>query len=394
MANLIFTLGKNPELSAAELASYISSRSADFSILAYEKEFLVADTGSSFIPRIDDLGGTIKVCEVVSIEENINPETLDAGRFFNLSKNPVNFGLSFYNIPQWAQLKETLSEKFKKQLREEKIKAGVVRLTEGRSWLTHVEVINKNLVENGEAVFCFSSGKYYMAKTVQVHNPFEFQKRDVGRPEQRPIFSIPPRLAKIMVNLLGITEGTVLDPFCGIGTILQEAALNGFDVRGTDLDKNCILSARKNLDWLKKEYSIELKELDKKIITADSRHLSKYFEPGSIDGIATEPYLGPPLRGRIEKSQANKIISGLEELYKKTLQEAHKILKPGSKVCIISPKIKMKNSGIGLDMERLAEQAGFRTVDILKDKIKHGYPLTDSEERHRLIREINVLESV
>ncbi len=393
MPNLFaFILGKNPELSAAEIVSYIFSRSGDFSVLAYEKEFLVLEIKSNLLPKVDDLGGTIKICKVLHVAETI-PD-LDAKSFFNLSKNSINFGLSFYNVPVWEPLNETLSEKFKKQLREEGVKAGIVHLPEGRSFLTHVETINKKLVENGEAVFCFSRGKYFIGKTIQVHNPFEFQKRDVGRPDQRPIFSIPPRLAKIMVNLLGITEGIVLDPFCGIGTILQEAVLNGFDIRGTDLDKNCIASARKNLEWLKKEYSIELKELDKKIISGDSRHLSKYFEKESIDGIATEPYLGPPLRGHIDKAQANKIISGLEELYRKTLQEAHKVLKPGGRVCIISPKIKMKNSGVGLDMEKLATETGYKTIDSLKNTIPHAFPLTDSEERHRLIGEINVLEKV
>lgn len=43
-----------------------------------------------------------------------------------------------------------------------------------------------------------------------------------------------------MINISGIKEGVLLDPFCGIGSILQEAVLMGFDIRGVDIDKNCI----------------------------------------------------------------------------------------------------------------------------------------------------------
>lgn len=45
-----------------------------------------------------------------------------------------------------------------------------------------------------------------------------------------------PQLAKALINLSGIAEGaTVLDPFCGSGTTLLEARLNGLRARGTDL---------------------------------------------------------------------------------------------------------------------------------------------------------------
>ena len=91
----------------------------------------------------------------------------------------------------------------------------------GRSaQLSHVEVLKKNLVENkAEILLCIGKEETWVAQTVAVHNPFEFQKRDVYKPIQRKIFGMPPRLARIMVNLSACTPGKVLlDPFCGVGT--------------------------------------------------------------------------------------------------------------------------------------------------------------------------------
>ena len=95
--------------------------------------------------------------------------------------------------------------------------------------LSHVEVIKKNLVENkSEVLLCIGKEETWVGTTVAVHNPFEFQKRDVCKPNQRRIFAMPPRIARIMVNLSACTPGKVLlDPFCGVGTILQEALLGG-----------------------------------------------------------------------------------------------------------------------------------------------------------------------
>ena len=388
---LAFILGKNPELSLVEIISYFNARKVGFSIKTFEKEFAIVEINSDFVPDINYLGGTIKICKIVKVDAKIDIGGLPTEKLFNFSKDFLTFGLSFYSVENWKKFHNLVGEYFKKQLRENRIKAGYLHLNEEKSYLDHVDVINKKLLENGEVIVCFSKGKYYIGKTAQVHNPFEFQKRDIKRPAQRPIFSIPPRLAKIMVNLLGIKNGTILDPFCGIGTILQEAALMGFDIRGVDIDQTCIKSAKKNLEWLKKEYNVEINGIDKKIICGNSRQLSKHFPKESIDGIVTEPYLGPPLKGHPTKRQADDILSGLDGLYTNTLSEVRKILKSKGRVCIISPALRMGKFTLSLDIGGICEKTGFRQLNVL-EKISGKFPLTDFEDRHKLIREINVLE--
>ncbi len=49
----------------------------------------------------------------------------------------------------------------------------------------------------------------------------------------------------------------ILDPFCGSGTILQEAMLLGFkNIYGSDKDKRAIANSKENINWLKKEYKL------------------------------------------------------------------------------------------------------------------------------------------
>ena len=67
------------------------------------------------------------------------------------------------------------------------------------------------------------------------------------RPFSQPV-SIHPKFARAMVNLARVRPGmTVLDPFCGTGGILIEAALLGLRPVGSDIDPRMVQGSRKNL---------------------------------------------------------------------------------------------------------------------------------------------------
>jgi DNA modification methylase len=53
-----------------------------------------------------------------------------------------------------------------------------------------------------------------------------------------------PQLAKTLINLSGQTNGTILDPYCGSGTVLLESQLNGFNAIGFDLNPMANLIAK------------------------------------------------------------------------------------------------------------------------------------------------------
>jgi tRNA G10 N-methylase Trm11 len=270
--------------------------------------------------------------------------------------------------------------------------------------LSHVEVLKKNLVENkAEILFCVDKKQTFVATTVAVHNPFEFQKRDVGKPVQRKIFAIPPRLARIMVNLAACTEGkTLLDPFCGVGTVLQEALLSKAQAIGVDINRWCVEATRRNVEWLKNEYTLENAEY--RVLQGDVHRLSHKIGWEQVDCIATEPDLGPALRQVPTTSYAVRIAEKLEPLYYGLLEEAYKVLKNTGRLVVVSPYIKTRSGKpVTMGIEEKAVETGFEHLYPFKNEffsedaatpenLLAMASLVDAEERHKIGREIHVFQ--
>ena len=107
--------------------------------------------------------------------------------------------------------------------------------------------------------------------------PYNYDERKAhNRPQNHPT-SLHPQLARAMINLTGIQEGTILDPFCGSGGILIEAALMNLTPIGHDINSEMITRAR---------YNLRAQKLSPKISKKDATTLE---EP--IDYLATDlPY--------------------------------------------------------------------------------------------------------
>ena len=107
------------------------------------------------------------------------------------------------------------------------------------------------------------------------------EKFHLRRPDLRPGFfpvSLKPKLARTLVNLSGVKEGTIWDPFCGTGGMLLEASLMNLKTVGTDVDPLMIKAARDNF----KKYDLEAN-----FYIADARK-----EKIECDAIVTDPPYG------------------------------------------------------------------------------------------------------
>lgn len=430
----VFILGKNWKLSVAELVSFLKSRAYTPRIIDISKSFVVIELENALDPSIAvDLGGTIKIGRVITEipVETVNKAFLERDkqarnqiqtslslgntgeRVFDASKAISIFGVSVYSVDtQFSKssirMQRFLGSYFKKNLASRGEKAKFMGFPKSRYMpqLTHVEVLKKGLVENSaEILFCIGKEEAFLSKTMAVHNPFEFQKRDVERPFQRKIFSISPRLAKILVNLsMCLPENRLLDPFCGVGTIIQEAALMQMEVIGVDKDSWCVKAARANLAWLEKEYSSQLKGARSTILLGDARSLTNQIETNSVDAIATEPPLGPALRYIPTISRANRIIGDLKSLYYDFLEEAYKVLKSNGHLAIVSPCIRTRTCvPVYLDIDKKAELDGFKKVYPVKredfmienklvEELTRQTFFTDAEERHKIVRQIHIFQ--
>jgi tRNA G10 N-methylase Trm11 len=387
--DFIFIKGKNPELSAYEMTSYLQSRNLLYEVLEDTDEFTVIrmqdEVNLEKMQR--SLGGTLKIGQLLTEGPLKNINILDRVNLDLLLKDKRDkfvFGVSVYSGKESYEIYSYASKYFKRKFKEMDLRVNFFGASHKKPQLTNVEVIKKDLINESAEILICSGKRIYVGKTLFLHNPFAFQKRDIGRPKQRTIFSISPRLSNILINLSWARKGDrLLDPFCGIGTILQEAALNGIEINGIDADEECIDSCKENLKWLSKEYSLNLSDLDKKILQGDAKLLSQYFKEDSIDCVATEPYLGPPLREKPSVEEAGKILNEIKGLYEKTLSEMYKVLKRGKKVAMISPRIRITESkSAGLEFTSIAESLGFRVIK----------SFIDAESRHRTMREIFVIE--
>ncbi len=380
----VFIKGKNPQLSSAELAVMARGKLADST-----DSFDVYDTDNP--PDAAQLGGTLKIgvvrAELPAGSDEGELKAAAAGIATEKAGLKLLFGVSVYPLKlQPYRTQKAVGMAVKRALKEKGTKADFMGFPKSRKVpeLTNVEVIKRNLVRDGfEVLVCESESGIYLALTTDVHDPFGFQRRDTGRPVQRTIYSIPPRLARIMVNLALNGKGTLLDPFCGIGTIIQEAALAGDDIRGTDIDAEAVKGCLTNIKWLARENGLEMEEPDKKIFRWDVTELYRVFANGSMDAIATEPYLGPPLKRLPTEEEARRLVDELTGFYSKAFPPMGDVLKAGGRMAVVLPAIRtVSGDEIAVDSKALAEKTGLKLLAVYRD----------AEPRHRTIRMITLLE--
>ncbi|MCD6403104.1 MAG: methyltransferase domain-containing protein [Candidatus Aenigmarchaeota archaeon] len=139
-------------------------------------------------------------------------------------------------------------------------------------------------------------------------------------PPNRPFFlpiSMDPRIARAIVNLTRIKRGKkFLDPCCGSGGLLLEAASIGCRVYGVDIDEKMVEGSVRNL----KHYGFY-----GSVKKGDCRKLEKIFNKRNyFDGIATDfPY------GRSTRKQNAK-------MYEECLKSMERVLKPLSYMVIVA----------------------------------------------------------
>jgi len=429
-ASHVFILGKNWKLSFAELLAFMKTRGSEFRIVDVSDSFVALEAGELAGPEIvSDLGGTLKIGRVMSAvpSKTVEAAFVKGGKaakaevksllssnhavdaIFTKPSDKYTFGVSIYCensrfLRSSRMLQRFIGSYFKKELVLRGAKAHFMGTPRGREppQLTNVEVLKKGLVEkSAEVLFCIGRGNAFVSATTALHNPFEFQKRDIHRPVQRKIFSIPPRVARIMINMAScLPRKTLLDPFCGVGTILQEAMLAKAQVVGIDRSPWCVEASAKNLEWLQREYRLGTAKY--RVMVGDARSLTDKVGEGSIDCIVTEPALGPALRGIPTESYAKRIISDLEPLYDGFLREAYKALKLGGKAVFVTPYIRTRKGPFrSLNVKEKALHIGFRMIlpfeglsanDSWARGLAGVSSLVDIEERHKIGREIHVLQ--
>ena len=354
MEKYIFVLGRDNELSILELTSFLEARNINFDVEYRDDQHVVVSL-ERFDFSIREFGGITKIAKVIL--ENINNEEIE----YELNRITFDYGNKIrYSINGDNFLRDYFKERFKHEGVKAYLKSDVSRPSD--SLRLDFEILRV---------------KNFIGRIIQVSNPEEYKKRDEKRPrfDEKRVISI--RLAKILINI-SKAKTEILDPFCGTGTILQEALLKHMDAIGVDKDAK---DAEMNLKWLAVNFDIKNKY---KLVNGDARELSKYID--KTECVVTEPYLGPFMKEGYNKELVLRLKEELTRLYRDFLCEADKIVR--GRIVLIAPVFKIKRDFVKLDMNDILRNTKFSAYKSEYGKI----PVIYSPHRTRLIREIWILE--
>lgn len=171
-----------------------------------------------------------------------------------------------------------------------------------------------------------------------------FEKRKVA---ERPFFSpisLHPRYARALVNMTLVKRGErLLDPFCGTGGVLIEAASIGVRACGSDISPEMVEGCMQNLEHFGLPYDC--------MEVADIGDIEGRF--GKVDAVATDPPYGRATSTRREP---------LGELYDRALTSMASVLDQGSRAGMVLPR-PCPQQLKGLDLVHTHQQKVHRSLD-------------------------------
>jgi len=239
MSKYVFLLGREPELSLAELSSL-------FPAVKKGGIFAFVETEKDILPRVSSLGGTIKVGKILALDitkadlekvcvECILP-TLQPEKKTRIAIDSFVTGLN------------NLVFKVKDRLKAEGHSIRVVQHDNGR--VKTATTLHEKLTERGCELMIFTGDRgYSVAQTIWVQDIDAYTRRDIGKERSMTVGMMPPKLAQIMLNLAtkGERELQVWDPFCGLGTTLIEAFQAGYKhLLGSDIADDMVTATKTN----------------------------------------------------------------------------------------------------------------------------------------------------
>jgi tRNA G10 N-methylase Trm11 len=352
-------LGRQPELGLAELESIYGAAK----IRPLGSHAAIVDVDPCLL-AFGRLGGSVKFCKLLTILDTTDWKEIEKflmevspGHSERLPEGKLLLGLSAIGFKEVSLKRlESTGLNIKKAVR----KTGrPVRLVPNKApELNAAQVIHNKLAgPNGwELVFIKDGKKTIVAQTVKVQDIESYTKRDRQRPKRdAKVGMLPPKLAQIIINLAAgpLPEETLtnicdipagqeipryrfekqlLDPFCGTGVLLQEAALMGYDVYGSDLEKRMVEYSERNLEWLAHEY-----RLPAVCCRLEEGDATNHQWKGSVDMVASETYLGRPFTRQPDAETLAQTAAECNLIIKKFLRNIAPQLKKGTRLALAVP---------------------------------------------------------
>ena len=361
-------LGQSPDLAKEELKAVLSSKNDQIELIG--PDFVLANTNKESKDLINILGGTIKIARYNQSLDKLS--NLDVFLWYDILEKNLkpdkknNFGFSLYNDSNDKSIQKIAFE-LKKLLKENKYKS---RLVTSQDAILSSVVVSKNKLIGNELLIIKHENKYMLALTEAVQDFVRYGWRDMKRPHRDDKSGmLPPKVAQMMVNLAeGLDQSgeagenknkNLLDPFCGSGTVLQEAILLGYqNIYGSDINPRSVTETTENLNWLLENFKAKA---NLKILESDIKNIDKKLDANSINTIVTEPFMGDArLIARLNKtSDINKIKDELQILYTLAFEKFKKILSPKAMIVFVFPVFNIAGQDIYNLDKKIISQLGF-----------------------------------
>lgn len=428
MVEYMFILGSNWLLSIAELLVYVRNRGyeavvSDHSrhavILAFKEKLSLEEV----VDMQSALGGCYKVGRVIQTYNIIIPtnayptngkpdkealEIITSCPWLpDLWQRPrgkkIKFGVSTYPIIdgkapiQYRRFTRGLDDTIKKLLLQKGARKAdyfaydepdrrKVKRMNLALWPKTIAKNNLLTPPNAEILAAFTTKNLYLARTMVIYDSLLQQYRDESRPYISSEISTSPKICRTLLNLAGARPGdTVLDPFCGSGTLLMEAAMLGMKVIGVDINGDQVQGTKSNLSWFGRDIGEQIR-FD--VIRGDARNLTNLIHK-QVDAVAFEPSLGPVAKRKPTAKEAEEIIEELTELYREALAQIAEVLRPDGRVAMTIPVIVSKTGPVSMNFKEMIKGTGLGVYRMLPaDMIKS---ISDSDEDLRITPNREVL---
>jgi len=363
----IALLGRQPELSIAELERVFG----DVSWFSSQTALIKSDTPIN----IQTLGGSQKIGHVTLQLDTTDWRRVSDALVKYYSKawanapGKITLGISAYDFSATARDVQKVGLILKSKLKNNNASLRLVP-NQDVALSTATSHHNKLGLSDNKVELLIVRGRNQtiIAESIGAQNITALAARDQGRPRRDAFVGmLPPKLAQIMINLAVGPETAkthtsplrILDPFCGTGVLLQEAALLGYSVYGTDLAEKMVRFSSDNLAWLGETYNMTI---DYQLNEGDAMD-TKWKPP--ISAVVSEAYLGQPFSAPPSNSKLTEVRGNCNHIIGDFLKNVAKQIAPGTPVVLAVPAWKdTYGSFTRLALAQKVEDYGFERVEL------------------------------
>jgi tRNA G10 N-methylase Trm11 len=281
--------------------------------------------------RITELSGVHKIAPVTAkLDSSSVPPHELVSLMTSYLKEKSNISLSGYDIGEDDY--EDLVRSMLDGLRDAGLRKVRLLRPKGNELLSE-SVLSREAFD--VVAFPYHEG-FGLGPTVWVPDSASMRRRGTSKPIPHSDIAMSPRLARTLVNLAGLRPGqTILDPFCGSGTILIEAYAKSLRCLGLDSRASRVQEARENLRWSGGGVSDKGYDIRK----GDAREMSRMLRGTKVDAVVTEPLLLPKLDARPKTHTARAMIEESASVYNDALASMVESIHSEGRIIVVVPVI-------------------------------------------------------